>query len=378
MAISITSAFDSGNIEVVDHPAVDHVRLRIRKDAGGEFFQWFHFRVAGVRGVRVRLDIMGLGESAYPGGWPNYRARFSHDRETWLQADTSYAGDIDGGTLSIRLEPTGDFVWCAYFAPYSMERHHDLVARMALKPGVSAIVLGHSLDGRPIDCLELGEGPRQVWLYARQHPGESMAEWWAEGALEELADPASPVARTLRAKARFHIVPNMNPDGAFRGYLRTNAAGANLNREWANPTAARSPEVLCVLERMRETGVDFALDVHGDETLPHVFIAGFEGIPSITGRQLALLHAYRARLAVHSRDFQTKVGYPVTPAGKANLSMSTNAVAERFGCVSATLEMPFKDADDLPDPIHGWSPLRSRALGRACLAALADIADDLR
>jgi murein tripeptide amidase MpaA len=43
-----------------------------------------------------------------------------------------------------------------------------------------------------------------------------------------------------------------------------------------------------------------------------------------------------------------------------------------------TLEMPFKDNDDLPDPVHGWSPGRSKALGRDCLAALAEIIDDLR
>lgn len=29
----------------------------------------------------------------------------------------------------------------------------------------------------------------------------------------------------------------------FRGHLRTNAAGANLNREWAAPSAEESPEV---------------------------------------------------------------------------------------------------------------------------------------
>jgi len=38
-------------------------------------------------------------------------------------------------------------------------------------------------------------------------------------------------------------VPNVNPDGAMRGHLRTNAAGANLNREWAKPTMEHSPEV---------------------------------------------------------------------------------------------------------------------------------------
>ena len=42
----------------------------------------------------------------------------------------------------------------------------------------------------------------------------------------------------------------MNPDGTWRGHLRTNAAGANLNREWDNPTLERSPEVYYVRNHM--------------------------------------------------------------------------------------------------------------------------------
>jgi murein tripeptide amidase MpaA len=56
--------------------------------------------------------------------------------------------------------------------------------------------------------------------------------------------------------------------------------------------------------------------------------------------------------------------------------MSTSQLAERFGCVAMTLEMPFKDNDDLPCPAQGWSPERSRLLGRDCLAALAEWLDE--
>ena len=42
--------------------------------------------------------------------------------------------------------------------------------------------------------------------------------------------------------------------------------------------------------------------------------------------------------------------------------MSTNQLAERFGAVSMTLEMPFKDHDPNPDAERGWSPDRSRRL----------------
>ena len=57
--------------------------------------------------------------------------------------------------------------------------------------------------------------------------------------------------------------------------------------------------------------------------------------------------------------------------------MSTTQLAERYGCVSMTLEMPFKDNFDLPDPFYGWSPDRSKYLAFACLDALHAILPDL-
>ncbi len=372
--ISVSAGFDGGNIDVLRCAGAQDIDLAIRRDAHSDFYQWFYFRLSGARGEACRLRITNCGGSAYPGGWPEYRAVVSHDRQTWTRTDTSYAD----GILTIDVTPAGDSVWLAYFAPYSMERHHDLIARVGTAPGVTTRVLGQTLDGQDLDLVEVGDGPRHVWLYGRQHPGETMASWWMEGALNRLIDPADPVATALRAAARCHIVSNMNPDGSRRGHLRTNAAGANLNREWAGPTLERSPEVVHVLAAMDATGVDFAMDVHGDEALPHNFIAGFEGIPTITDRQLGLLGDYKAILARLSPDFQTRVGYPPSAAGKANLTMSTNQLANRFGCLAMTLEMPFKDAAENPDALAGWSPERCRQLGRDCLAALLEVVDRLR
>ena len=369
--IQIDAAFDSGNIEVL---AVDGTTatLKIRLDHQSEFFQWFHFRVSGCDGRELTLRITGLNSSAYPGGWPAYRAAVSEDREFWARAASSYDAKTDDGTLTITYQPDGGIAWFAYFAPYSMERHHDLVSQTVLAEGVTHRVLGRSLEGQPIDCLELGDGPKQVWLYARQHPGESMAEWWMEGALGRLTDAADPVARKLRQLCRFHVIPNVNPDGSRRGHLRTNAAGINLNREWAQPSAEKSPEVLAIRNAMDESGLDFAIDVHGDEAIPAVFLAGFQGIPSWNEQQQAGYDRYAAILERRSPDFQTRLGYPVARAGHANLTMSTNQLAERFGAVTMTLEMPFKDNDDLPCAVQAWSPERSAQLGRDCLGALLE------
>lgn len=377
MALRVSANFDSGNIEVVSLNGPEDIRLAIRPDHNSEFYQWFHFRLTGAAGLPCTLRIVNAGGAAYPDGWPGYQARVSEDRMSWMQAETSYAN----GELTIRYTPIGNSVWFAYFAPYSMERHHDLIAEMAQEAGVEVSVLGQTLDGQDLDLVTIGqpgEGKRNIWFIARQHPGETMAEWAAEGILRRLTDPADPVAARLREKCVFYIVPNMNPDGSRRGHLRTNAAGVNLNREWGTPTLEASPEVFHVLAHMDKVGCDFCLDMHGDEALPHNFIAGFEGVTEATERQFQLLERYQSALARISPDFQTRVGYEPSRPGEANMSMSTNALAARYGCLAMTLEMPFKDATENPDPAHGWSPERSQHLGRACLDALLELADDLR
>jgi murein tripeptide amidase MpaA len=372
MTLSVSSAFDGGNIRLVAADG-DRLDLEIVRDRESDFYQWFYFRVTGAAGRSLELRLTNAGGAAYAHGWEKYRGCMSYDREEWQRIDTSYAD----GVLTMRATPSSDSVWFAYFAPYTMERHHDLVAAVAAVEGVEYRSLGQTLDGQELDYFRLAGGPLQVWLYARQHPGETMAEWWMEGAIERLLDEADPVARRLREKATFHIVPNMNPDGSRRGHLRTNAAGVNLNREWHEPSAERSPEVLYVLEEMKKTGVDFAMDVHGDEAIAANFLAGFEGIPGWKREQQDLFDAFSAALVRATPDFQTEKGYEIPKPGEANLSMSTAQLAERFGAVSMTLEMPFKDNDDLPDPVYGWSPDRCRQLARSCLDALHAIVDDV-
>ncbi|HHH30508.1 MAG TPA: hypothetical protein ENK57_19505, partial [Polyangiaceae bacterium] len=311
--------------------------------------------------------------AAYLGGYEDYQAVASTDREAWSRVPTTYRD----GVLEIRTTPDADAVWFAYFAPFSMERHADLVARCASDPRVRLEVLGGTLDGQDLDCLHVGDGPLSIWCIARQHPGETMAEHWMQGFLHRLLDRDDPVARRMLSLARFHVVPNMNPDGSRRGHLRTNASGANLNREWLEPTMERSPEVFLVRRRMHETGVDLCLDVHGDEELPYNFIAGAEGIEGWDDRHAGRLDRFRAALTRITPDFQTEHGYPVSAPGEANMTMCTNYVAHAFSCLSMTLEMPFKDAANHAEPDAGWSPSRSAHLGRACLDAMLEIVGEL-
>ena len=373
--MQISSTFDAGAIEVVrlDDPA--DIRLRLRTDNAADFHQWFHFRLTGAAGKPVRMVFENAATAAYPDGWRDYRCVASYDRQHWFRiASTRY----ERGELIVEHTPECDSVYYAYFEPYSHERHLDLVARAEQLPHARVRRLGSTVDGRDLDLVVVGDevsdelsdevhGRAPIWIIARQHPGETMAEWFVEGLLERLLDGADPVARTLREQALLYIVPNMNPDGAVRGNLRTNAAGRNLNREWREPDPLASPEVFLVRAEMERTGCALFLDIHGDETLPYVFFSTAEEVPGFTAEAGAAQARFVETLLAVSPDFQTEEGYKPGRFGEELLTLASKWVANHFGCVSLTLEMPFKDNAILPDAEVGWNGARSKCLGAAML-----------
>ena len=373
----ISANFDAGNIEVINAEDQTNIQLAIRPDVGGEFFQWFNFRLSGEVGEQYVLNIMNAGKASYLAGWEDYQAVASYDREYWFRLPTSYKD----GKLTITAELACESIQIAYFAPYSYERHQDLLAAVQVHPLACLEHLGETLDKRDLTLVKVGDGDskkRSIWITARQHPGETMAEWLVEGLLNSLLDEDNPTAKLLLEKANFYIVPNMNPDGSVRGHLRTNAVGTNLNREWANPSLEKSPEVFHVINKMEETGVDLFYDVHGDEALPYVFLAGSQGTPSYNDRLAHLRDKFSEVLKLASADFQSEFGYDIDAPGTANMTIATHWVAERFDCLANTLEMPFKENANLPFEDTGWSPERSIKLGEASLVAMLAVVDELR
>jgi len=365
MPIKISHQFDAGAIDVLRADDPSAIDLHIRKDSHADITQWFYFRVQGAQATPLTMRLLNAGASAYPEGWTDYEAVASYDRETWFRVPTSY----DGTVMTIEHIPEHDSVYYAYFEPYSWERHLALIDSAQLSPLVKLVDLGSTVEGRDLNMLVIGNptAEKKVWVIARQHPGESMAEWFVEGMVEALLDPANPFGRQCLNEAEFYVVPNMNPDGSVRGNLRTNAAGANLNREWLNPSMERSPEVFLVKQKMAEVGCDLFLDIHGDEGLPYVFVAGSESLPTFTAAQAEAQQYFIDNFLIASPDFQDEFGYGATPYTEETLTIASTYVTHAFGCLSLTLEMPFKDNANDPDPEAGWSGARSAELGKAVL-----------
>ncbi|MNG17485.1 hypothetical protein D3C84_1014750 [compost metagenome] len=109
-----------------------------------------------------------------------------------------------------------------------------------------------------------------------------------------------------------------------------------------------------------------------------MFTAGCEGNPGYSPRLAQLEEEFRSRLVGIGAEFQTEFGYKRDEPGQANTTLACNAVGMEFDCLSFTIEMPFKDHDDNPDPLTGWSGKRSKRLGRDVLSVVAAMVGGLR
>ena len=375
----ILSPKDGGKIQLVTVKDAS-ARLAIRADdQNAELRQFFSF-VARDYGNACSFEIGNAGSCTYGDAFEDYSVCASNadgPDDEWFRVPTEF----DGTTLRFSYE--GDFTAMrfAYFAPYTRARRLDLLERLRSSGRATITEVGKSVRGEPMHTIAFGntdDEARKLWIVAQQHPGETMAGWFMEGLAGRLAFDEDEIIAKLLETSHISLVLCMNPDGAFAGNHRTNAAGKDLNRCWWDADTKESPEAECVRKAMYEHGVDFFLDAHGDEHVPYVFVAGAEGNPHYTDRIEALEEEFSNAMLEATSEFQTEEGYPKDAPGKGDLRCAGNYVGEAFDCLSLTLEMPFKDNANAPDERVGWSPDRCRTLGASILEALANVTSELR
>lgn len=358
--MEITADFESGNI-LVDAIHGTSASLRIRADSNAPFYQWFYFRAEGVAGEERWLRISNAAGASYPAAWPRYRVLTSADHVAWQRLPTCY----HDGVLSFIHTDAPAVAYYAFFVPYPEARRRALLTVATGTPGVERRSIGRSVQDRSLDMLVFGEetGGQRIWVIARQHAGEPMAEWAAEGLVRRLLDPDDEVANELKEKATISVIPNVNPDGSALGNLRANAAGVDLNRSWSRP-AHNNPEVEAIKQALEHDGVDYFIDLHGDETRPYLWIVppGVQ-LDATTARQVLHFELELARL--HPELQPPPVGVEGVDAAEAG--MAVNFVATTYGCPAWTPELPFPEVSETGDSLLADGCMR---FGRSCLEAL--------
>ena len=66
------------------------------------------------------------------------------------------------------------------------------------------------------------------------HPGETPASFVCQGLIDFLVSDDA-VAKALRSRVIFKVIPMLNPDGVFEGNYRAHFLGDDLNRHWLKP-----------------------------------------------------------------------------------------------------------------------------------------------
>tara|TARA_B110000003_G_scaffold224677_1_gene225264 strand:- start:415 stop:2148 length:1734 start_codon:yes stop_codon:yes gene_type:complete len=263
----ISTNFESGNINHIKNVQRKKdvlVVLEIEnepypKNTKRKYQNWFYFKSNDVQRKSMTYTIQNI--NVFGNDWKGFNVCYSYDNKNWKRIKTSFSKK--NKTLTWKHRSTKKNVYFAYYPPYTTVMKQKMMMKYKNKKGVKAKTLGKS----KVDALILGNGPLNIFIVARQHPGESIGSWMIEGFLKEyFSDVQRKVVQDIFT---FYIIPMANPDGVKLGHWYTNKKGQNLNRSWRHN---KTSETNAIKKLMTEKKALLYLDLHGDEGASKHFI----------------------------------------------------------------------------------------------------------
>ena len=133
--------------------------------------------------------------------------------------------------------------------------HPGRFQKFAHRNGAEIKTLTLSPKGRPIPCVETGDGNRKIVLTARHHACESTGSYVLEGVLEEL------LREPIEGLGIF-CVPFVDYDGVVDGDQGKNRFPHDHNRDYQPEEEAIYPSVAKIRRYVLEHPVVFGFDFH--------------------------------------------------------------------------------------------------------------------
>jgi len=305
------SRFESGNLRRATQTGPFEYELLVRSDVNTTgHMQWWYFSVSNLTmGTTIKLNIINMykpnslfGSGMQPLMYSNKRA--AAQKIGWVRVgknvkyfETQTSGNEGLFTLSFEFDvPEADDV--LYFAqcfPFTWSYQQSLLAEVIEKHASKGIIrrelLCESLNGNRCDVLTITDFKLEqksrfeqksrpcIFLTARVHPGESNSSWIMKGIIEHLLGDTD-VAKALRERFYFVLIPMLNPDGVINGNYRCNLAGFDLNRNWKNPDKIQHRPIFATKQLMQSIQqsreILFFCDFHGHSAKHNVFMYGCE------------------------------------------------------------------------------------------------------
>lgn len=271
-ALEIDAAFPGGNILIdrIDGDAV-HLRQDLR-DTAGDWFYWA-FRVRGAAG---RTLAFTLATDKFSSRGP---AISDDSGRTWRWLGRAAVKD-----RTFRHAFADDReVRFSLGMPYTAANLEAFLRQHGGGGAVRQETLCQTKKGRSVELLRFGQQggePRfRVFLCARHHACEMMANYELEGVIEGVL-AGDDTGRWLRQNVEFRAVPFMDKDGVEDGDQGKNRKPHDHNRDYAGePIYASVAAVKRMLPAWSGGRLKIAIDLH----CPALRGAGNEAIQLIGG-----------------------------------------------------------------------------------------------
>ncbi|XP_059175471.1 cytosolic carboxypeptidase 2-like [Physella acuta] len=307
--LAFESRFECGNLRQARRIGQYEYELVLKADLFTvRHTQWYYFRVTNVvPGITYKFRIVNLlkRDSLYNHGMRPlvYSEKDAQEKQKgWVRTGhhISYSRNVTNhscpllqrGVTYFMLEwqmefpNADDTYYLAHCYPYSFTDLKEDLEVLLNSEERSAVMkrevlcesrAGNSCFLLTVTNFNLEEEKKAVVISARVHPGESQASWMMKGLIEFISGP-DPVAKELRDKFIFKIIPMTNPDGVIVGNYRCSLAARDLNRNYRHPRRENFPTVWHLKKLVEELSktheIALYCDLHGHSRKPNVFMYG--------------------------------------------------------------------------------------------------------
>ncbi len=250
---------------------------------------WYAFKVWAEKEKNLYIQLH------YNHGRHRYPPKLSKDGKSWTLINTKdlFSSPKDT-TAFFRVHVNTDTSWISaqeLMTSASMENWTD---NLAQKPYVNKIVIGHTVQERPLTALTISEskGKNILIVLSRQHPPEITGYKEMIAFVEALAGN-SRKAKRFRKHFEIIVVPMMNPDGVDNGHWRHNVGGVDLNRDWRffnQPETSTLREFILKLINEQNAKVRFTVDFHSTQK-DLFYLFDKNNLPGKTGISIKWMNA---------------------------------------------------------------------------------------
>ncbi|KAH8385735.1 hypothetical protein KR093_010012, partial [Drosophila rubida] len=315
-SLEFESRFESGNLAKAVQITPTYYELYLRPDLyTSRSKQWFYFRVKRThRNMLYRFSIVNLvksdslyndgmrpvmystlGAKEKSEGWRRCGNNISYYRND-DESTTTNEEDEDNSsytlTFTIEFEYDDDTVYFAHSYPYTYSDLQDYLMEIQRHPVKSKFcklrLLCRTLAGNNVYYLtvttpsnneDIMRRKKSIVVSARVHPSETPSSWMMKGLMDFITGDTT-VAKRLRHKFIFKLVPMLNPDGVIVGNTRNSLTGKDLNRQYRTVIRETYPSIWYTKAMIRrlieECGVAMYCDMHAHSRKHNIFIYGCE------------------------------------------------------------------------------------------------------